>query len=65
MKATYNNHVIEAAIKGGLYTVTIDGKPADIKPSRYGRVMIKKAVQACQELDQEQEIKNIKETEKS
>ena len=53
MKATYKDHVIEAT-KGenGLYTATIDGKETEIKPSKYGRVLIRKAIQAIEEREQ-------------
>ena len=51
MKAVYREKFIIEVTRGldNLYHVTIDGRPTEIKPSRYGRVLIRKAIQAIEE----------------
>ena len=63
MKATYKDHVIEAT-KGenGLYTATVDGEAVNIKPSKYQRVMIKRAVQWIDEQGRISKILGSKES---
>jgi hypothetical protein len=62
MIATYNNHRIEALRgEGGLYHALIDGEPANIEPSKYKLVAIRRAKEACQEQERQQEPMRLKE----